>query len=119
MQIGIAGYCVMLFFDFILRFREEVRPFMPILRVFIGECRIFLAVDFFSRAGTRVPDSATRSSGLENEGTDYKLLSSVCFLLFPNTPPFPALEILEDYPGGDTESARAPAAAYDATNTYS
>ena len=43
MQIGIAGYCVMLFFDFILRFREEVRPFMPIVRVCIGKCCIFLA----------------------------------------------------------------------------
>ena len=45
MQIGIAGYCVMLLFDFILRFREEVRPFMPILRVFIGKCCIFLALE--------------------------------------------------------------------------
>ena len=45
MQIGIAGYCVMLAFDFILRFREEVRPFMPILRVCMGKCRIFLALE--------------------------------------------------------------------------
>lgn len=43
MQIGIAGYCVMLFFDFILRFREEIRPFMPILRVCMGKCGIPLA----------------------------------------------------------------------------
>ncbi len=40
MQIGIAGYCVMLFFDFIVRFREEIRPFMPILRVCMGKCCI-------------------------------------------------------------------------------
>ena len=57
MQIGIAGYCVMLAFDFILRFREEVRPFMPILRVCVGES--YLAGRRNSHAGTRgVPDSA-------------------------------------------------------------
>ena len=45
MQIGIAGYCVLLVFDFILRFREEVRPFMPILRVCMGKCHILLALE--------------------------------------------------------------------------
>ena len=62
MQIGIAGYCVMLFFDFIVRFREEVRPIMPILRVCMGKCYIFLALKMTTPClcGTKgVPGTAT------------------------------------------------------------
>jgi hypothetical protein len=47
------------------------------------------------------------------------LFSSVRFLLFSDTPSFPAMGILEDHPGGSDESARATALADDATIAYS
>jgi hypothetical protein len=73
MQIGIAGYCVMLFFDFILRFREEVRPFMPILRVCMGKCCIFLDLELTppSMPGTRGVPGAPAQSSEPNRDTDH------------------------------------------------
>ena len=64
-----------------------------------------------------VPDSLRGHLNTIGDGkTNYKVLFSVCFLLFPDTPSLPSLGLLEDCPGGN---ARSTATADDAPNAYS